>query len=144
MVFHLIDSRHGPVAEDLEVMRLMAPLLCSDDSGALSTNCGPAGVSKPPFQYVMVLTKADKKDSHKALVRAAGGRSLAADAIRGALVESGFAPEAAAQVPVVLTSSVSRRGRDEMWRLLRRAADPAAFEANRAANSCEHGADLLR
>jgi len=144
VVFHLIDSRHGPVAEDLEVMRLMAPLLCSDDSGALSTNCGPAGVRKPPFQYVMVLTKADKKDSHKALVRAAGGRSLAADAIRGALVESGFAPEAAAQVPVVLTSSVSRRGRDEMWRLLRRAADPAAFEANRAANSCEHGVDLLR
>jgi GTP-binding protein EngB required for normal cell division len=104
VVFHLVDSRHGPVAADEELMRLVA-------------KC------PRPLTYVIVLTKADKKDSAAAEKSLGLKRSL--ESVRAKLAENGLSPTA---TPVLLTSSVSRLGRDHMWRFLRLAADPAAFE----------------
>ena len=71
----------------------------------------------PHVTYVVVLTKADKKDSPKILLDTL-------EAVRSKL-ESSCCP---ADTPVLLTSSVNRLGRDHMWRFLRLAADPTAFE----------------
>jgi GTP-binding protein EngB required for normal cell division len=104
VVFHLVDSRHGPVAADEELMRLVA-------------KC------PRPLTYVIVLTKADKKDS--AAAEKSLGLKRSVESVRAKLAENGLSPTA---TPVLLTSSVSRLGRDHMWRFLRLAADPAAFE----------------
>ena len=61
----------------------------------------------------MVLTKADKRES-----------SAATHAVQKAFRESGCSVE----TPIVYTSSVSRKGREAMWRFLRRVADPAHYE----------------
>lgn len=104
MIFHLIDSRHGPVAADEELMKLVAD-------------------SPRPLTYVMVLTKADKKDS--AAAEKSMGLKRSIEALRGKLASNGLNPST---TPIVLTSSVSRLGRDHMWRFLRLAADPEGFE----------------
>mmetsp|Transcript_23589 Transcript_23589/g.69018 ORF Transcript_23589/g.69018 Transcript_23589/m.69018 type:complete len:551 (-) Transcript_23589:35-1687(-) len=87
VVFHLVDSRHGPVAQDEEVMQVVSAL--------------PPGTS-----YVVVLTKADKRG--KDYEEAAG-------LVRKALERAGCRTSA----PIVLTSSDSKFGRDQMWRYLR-------------------------
>ena len=100
VVFHLVDSRHGPVDQDIQLMELMA-------------RRDPA---KHPVTYVVVLTKADKRSSQ---LRGT------LEKINAALEESGCD---AATTPVLLTSANSRLGRDHMWRYLRIAADPGFFE----------------
>lgn len=92
IIFHLVDSRHGPVAQDLQLMELVADL--------------PERV-----QYVVILTKADKRD---------GQLERATLLVQRALQQAGCAIGA----PILATSSVTRLGRDQVWRLLRRVADP--------------------
>ena len=96
VIFHLVDSRHGPVAQDFEIMRLMASI--------------PDRV-----KYVVCLTKADKRDNRY---------REAAFAVKDAFAETGCDP----QTPVLLTSSTSRLGRDQLWRYLRLASNPAVEE----------------
>ena len=95
VLFHLIDSRHGPVTTDLEIMTLLAGL--------------PTRVN-----YVVVLTKADKRDTQS---------SQSTAAVRRALEESGCN----IHTPIIYTSSVTKLGRDQMWRYLRQAADPDQY-----------------
>lgn len=80
VVFHLIDSRHEPTAQDKDVMGLM--------KGA-------------PIPYVILLTKADKLSGN--------GRAQSKTRMQKLLAAAGM------EVPVVLTSSEDKRGRDEVW-----------------------------
>ena len=99
VLFHLIDSRHGPTEEDAAIMKQVEENI------------------PPTAKYVIVLTKADKnskgapgnysgKVSHDVMnkLRQVMGETLQHD------------------VPVVLTSAESKLGRDKMWSYLRRAA----------------------
>lgn len=90
LVFHLIDGRHGALADDESLMRQMAA------SG------------RRVNEYVIVLTKMDKLDKQKV-------KQSILDKTRAALVRNGCS----ADTSIVLTSSESRLGRDEMWRHLR-------------------------
>lgn len=89
MVFHLVDGRHGALEDDEELMRQMAA--CGRSRG----------------EYVVVLTKMDKMDKQKV-------KRSVLDKIEAALQRNGCGDE----TPIVLTSSASRLGRDEMWRHL--------------------------
>ena len=82
LIFHLVDSRHGPAQTDLDIMQMMSKL--------------PARVG-----YVVVLTKADKKESE-----------YKAEGVRRALREAGCEQG----TPIVFTSSVTNKGREAMWR----------------------------
>lgn len=88
LVFHLIDGRHGALADDEILMTEMGKL-------------------KGAFHYVVVLTKMDKMDKQKA------SRKVL-DTTRNALLKCGCGSD----VPIVATSAQSRLGRDEMWRHL--------------------------
>jgi len=103
VVFHLMDARLGPVAQDEEIIRLMEQIS-----------------TRERFQYVIVLTKVDKKDVNEK------GTLVAMASVQRALDDS-FGVEAASQIPIVATSSISRLGRDQMWRYLRLAALPEDF-----------------
>lgn len=89
VVFHLVDGRHGPLADDIELMRLIA-------------HNGYQG------EYVVVLTKMDKMDKQKVK-----GAILAK--VKHALMENGCKPD----TPIVVTSAATKLGRDELWRFLR-------------------------
>ncbi|PXF44519.1 putative GTP-binding protein EngB [Gracilariopsis chorda] len=86
IVFHLIDGRHGALADDEQLMQEIA------------------GYGKG-LQYVLVLTKMDKADKQRA-------KRSVMDKTRAALVRNGCSPD----IPIVLTSASSRLGRDDMWR----------------------------
>ena len=107
MVFHLVDSRHGPVDQDYQIMELMARRDAEQEA---------TSGQRQPVTYVVVLTKADKRSSQL--------RGTVAK-VYEALEASGCDPE---MTPVLLTSANSRLGRDHMWRFLRLAADPASFD----------------
>lgn len=91
VVFHLIDGRHGPLADDDSLMQMIA-------------DCGFTG------EYVVVLTKMDKMDKQK--VKSAVMRKVT-DSLR----KSGCHPD----TPVIVTSSATRLGRDELWMYLQKA-----------------------
>jgi len=80
IVFHLVDSRHEPTAQDKDVMALM--------KGA-------------PVPYVILLTKTDKLSGN--------GRAQSKARVQKLLAAAGM------EVPVILTSSQDKRGRDEVW-----------------------------
>ena len=147
VVFHLVDSRHGPVAQDKEVMAMVAAALDARAKAAASQ----APHVPPPLAYVVVLTKADKKETVRMHASAAavdgnggdvrkrtGGLRATMEAVAACLETSGCARAyvqahgssegARPEVPVLLTSSVTRMGRDHMWRFLRLAADAETFE----------------
>jgi GTP-binding protein len=88
-IFHLIDSRHGMVSEDSNVMKLVSDT-----------------ISKSKTNYVVLLTKSDKTDSGS--VPKATMASIRAEMKKYGLAAS----------PVIVTSSVDRRGRDDVWRYL--------------------------
>lgn len=94
LVFHLIDGRHGPMADDQLVMAEM-------------------GAIRGAFVYVIVLTKMDKTAKQKA-------KQSVLDSTRAALQKNGCADD----LPIVLTSAESKLGRDEMWRHLQAALKP--------------------
>lgn len=95
VVFHLIDGRHGPLADDQTLMGVMA-----------SGGCAAA--------YVVVLTKVDKLDGARV-------RRRVLSRVAAALAAAGCPPD----VPVLETSAETRDGRDDMWRYLQLAlVDP--------------------
>jgi ribosome biogenesis GTP-binding protein YsxC/EngB len=90
VLFHLVDGRHGPLGEDLAVMELMRDL-------------------RPGARYVLVLTKADKRQNSVS--------RIVIDKTIAALREAGVP-----RTPIIATSASSKLGRDDMWRYLRLAA----------------------
>lgn len=91
VVFHLIDSRHGALAEDKLLMQRISQ---SNFDGS----------------YVVVLTKVDKLDRQRV-------KQSMMKKTTSALVENGCP----ANTPIILTSASSKLGRDEVWRFLRQA-----------------------
>ena len=98
VLFQLIDGRHGALKDDVELMQLLTVVQRER--------------SAPPFQHVVVLTKMDKRES-KDVERVLGS-------VREALEGAGCDAEL---TPIVLTSSLSKLGRAQVWRYLRLAAD---------------------
>lgn len=124
IVFHLIDSRHGPMADDHIIMQQMALTLQNR--------------VQDPIQYVIVLTKADKNVKGKASSsssnesssnkasssssspqrsstnNSAGKVSAAvAMAVRRTMEECGIQ-----HCPILLTSAETKLGRDDIWKYL--------------------------
>jgi len=102
VVFHLIDSRHGPIDEDSNIMKQVGDNL-------------PANVA-----YVVVLTKADKNVKGSAAKNGKIGKVSTAvmDKLREVMRENGVG-----KAPVLLSSAETKLGRDDIWRYLRRAAE---------------------
>lgn len=96
VVFHLVDSRHGPTDEDKKIMKQVSERLPSKAN------------------YVVVLTKADKN------VKGAPGKVSrdVMDSLRDSMNENGVGKR-----PVILTSANTKLGRDDLWRYLRLAAE---------------------
>lgn len=91
VVFHLIDSRHGALAEDELLMQRISQ---SDFNGS----------------YVVALTKVDKLDKQRV-------KQSMISKTRSTLVRNGCPSD----TPILLTSASSKLGRDQVWRFLRRA-----------------------
>ncbi|KAK7237912.1 GTP binding protein [Aureococcus anophagefferens] len=98
VVLHLVDARVGAQPTDAELF-------------ALTARCDAARRDRglEPLRPVLVLTKADKKDSKV---------SLDAQARLRADLAAATSPDRAATTPIVVTSAVSKRGRDDLWRVL--------------------------
>ncbi|KAA8499116.1 putative GTP-binding protein EngB [Porphyridium purpureum] len=94
LLFHLVDGRHGPLADDEELSQIVAALSRSGQFMA---------------EYVIVLTKMDKTSKGRAKPRVV-------QSTRDLLEKNGLQG-----VPIVSTSSETRLGRDDMWRILSRA-----------------------
>mmetsp|Transcript_4307 Transcript_4307/g.4865 ORF Transcript_4307/g.4865 Transcript_4307/m.4865 type:complete len:605 (+) Transcript_4307:76-1890(+) len=102
VVFHLIDSRHGPIDEDSNIMKQVGESLAAN------------------VAYVVVLTKADK-NAKGSLKNSAGKGKVSQkvmDDLRKIMHENNVG-----NAPVILTSAESKLGRDDIWRYLRRAAE---------------------
>lgn len=100
VLFHLVDSRHGAIDEDASIMRKVSKSL-------------------PPYtRYVVVLTKADKnvKGPNKTNVG-----KVSIDVMRK--LRKTMKANGVGHAPVVLTSSETKLGRDEVWNYLRLAAE---------------------
>jgi GTP-binding protein len=91
VVFHLIDGRHGALADDEQLMSKI-------------------GKGRFSGQYVIVITKVDKLEKQKV-------RNIILDKTRLALKQNGCS----SSTPILLTSSATRLGRDEIWRYLQSA-----------------------
>jgi GTP-binding protein len=91
-VFHLVDSRHRLTPTD----RLMIEIVTRAQEVRAAQGCGP-------FKYVVVLTKTDKASARDV-------SASARDVAEGTLTLAG--------TRVVQSSSVARRGRDELLRVL--------------------------
>lgn len=100
VVFHLIDSRHGPIDEDRNIMK--------QASKSLPKNTA----------YVIVLTKADKN----AKGNTKKNRGKVADQVMNDLRDI-MRANGVGDAPVLVTSAESKLGRDSMWRYLRLAAE---------------------
>merc|ERR1711935_8079 len=104
VVFHLIDSRHGPIDEDSAIMKQVGETLSSN------------------VAYVIVLTKADKNvkgNSAKNGSNKPGKVSIdVMNKLREAMRENNVG-----KAPVLLSSAENKLGRDDVWRYLRRAAE---------------------
>jgi len=100
VVFHLIDGRHGPIDEDINIMRKMADTLPKH------------------AQYVVVITKADKNVKGPSKKNKGRVPSNILTAIRKSMQENGVG-----KAPTLLTSAETNLGRDDMWRYMRFAAE---------------------
>lgn len=99
VVFHLVDGRHGPIDEDANIMKQVSESL-------------PKNVA-----YVIVLTKADK--NVKLASKKKPGK-VSAD-VMNSLRET-MKMNKVGGAPVIVTSSETKLGRDDLWRYLRLAA----------------------
>jgi GTP-binding protein len=108
-VFHLIDSRLGPTEDDDRIMRQMSDSLISS------------------AVYVVVLTKADKNVKSASSQRNPGKVSRnVLQAVDQSLIDAGLVSNPRrrqSRVPVIVSSSETKLGRDEIWRYLRLAAE---------------------
>jgi GTP-binding protein len=100
VVFHLIDSRHGPIDEDYNIMKQVKENL-------------PKNIA-----YVIVLTKADKNVKSNSKRNLGKVSQDVMNTLSEAMVENGVA-----NAPVLITSAESKLGRDSLWRYLRLAAE---------------------
>ena len=100
VVFHLIDSRHGPIDEDSNIMR--------DVSENLPKNVA----------YVVVLTKADKNVKATSKKKPGKVSHDVMTELREVMRANGVG-----NAPVLLTSAETKLGRDDLWRYLRLAAE---------------------
>jgi GTP-binding protein len=103
VVFHLVDARHGTTSEDERIMRQMATILPTSSGN---------------FKYVVVLTKADKNVKGKHASQGAVSETVISK-IKETMQNAHLPPS----IPLVLTSSETKLGRDDMWRYLRLAAE---------------------
>jgi len=104
VVFHLIDSRHGPIDEDSNIMKQVGETL-------------PANVA-----YVVVLTKADKNAKGNAAKNGSNKPGKVSIDVMNKLREV-MHENKVGNAPILLTSAENKLGRDDMWRYLRRAAE---------------------
>lgn len=108
-VFHLVDSRLGPTEDDERIMRQMSESLI------------------PSAVYVVVLTKADKNVKSASSQRNPGKVSRSVlQSVDRSLVDAGLVSSPRrrqGRVPVIVSSSETKLGRDEIWRYLRLAAE---------------------
>ena len=101
VLFHLVDSRHGPTDEDESIMKQVKEHL-------------------PDYaRYVIVLTKADKNVKGANENFTGKVTSNVMDKLHQAM-ETNLGR--GSEVPVILTSAETKLGRDEVWRYLCRAA----------------------
>jgi ribosome biogenesis GTP-binding protein YsxC/EngB len=99
VIFHLIDGRHGAIDEDIKIMTQM-------------------GEIKPhKVQYVVVLTKADKNVKSASTKNAGKVSKGVLENVRSALQSANLG-----DTPVLLTSSETKLGRDDIWRYMSLAA----------------------
>ncbi|EKX52979.1 hypothetical protein GUITHDRAFT_64925, partial [Guillardia theta CCMP2712] len=107
--FQLVDGRHGPLQDDVELMKLFAE----------SSSKNPNQVA-----HAIVITKMDKTLSAKVLAlflllpalpdSAGQAQEGVMDKVRRTLSEAGCDEE----TPVLLTSSASKLGRGDVWNYL--------------------------
>ena len=100
IVFHLIDARHGPIDEDSRIMKQV--------SESLHKN----------VKYVIVLTKADKNVKGPSTENLGKVTRSTLENVRETMKANGVG-----NAPVLLTSSETKLGRDDLWRYLRLAAE---------------------
>ena len=115
MVFHLVDSRHGPVDQDYQLMELMARRDAEQEA---------TSGQRQPVTYVVVLTKADKVSAQDIASQVANAEAV----VRETFLSGNGDEEAGegeggpplATPEVIVTSSKARPplGRDRMWRYL--------------------------
>ena len=104
VVFHLIDARHGPTDEDGKIMRKVGTILGGE---------GTMNHAK----YVVVLTKGDKNVKNASSKNPGKVSRAVEEQLRQTMEQNGVG-----YAPVVLTSSETRLGRDEVWKYLKLAA----------------------
>ena len=95
VVFHLVDSRHGPSADDERIMSEIG------------------SVVREKISYVIVSTKSDKNGSGAGRVS-----NSVMDSLRVAMQNADIKNS-----PVLLTSAETKLGRDDIWRYLKKAAE---------------------
>lgn len=100
VVFHLVDGRHGPINEDAAIMKQVAESL-------------PKNVA-----YVVVLTKADKNVKGASKQRPGQVSINVMNLLRQTMRENNVG-----NAPVIVTSSETKLGRDDLWRYLKHAAE---------------------
>eukprot|EP00545_Synedropsis_sp_CCMP1620_P013329 CAMPEP_0119008386 /NCGR_PEP_ID=MMETSP1176-20130426/3653_1 /TAXON_ID=265551 /ORGANISM="Synedropsis recta cf, Strain CCMP1620" /LENGTH=603 /DNA_ID=CAMNT_0006960705 /DNA_START=115 /DNA_END=1926 /DNA_ORIENTATION=+ len=100
VIFHLVDSRHGPTAEDARIMKQVGEVL-------------PKRVT-----YVVVLTKADKNIKGVAKTNDGKVARNVMDSLRETMKQHRLG-----NAPVILSSAETKLGRDDLWRYLRGAAE---------------------
>jgi GTP-binding protein len=102
VVFHLIDSRHGLTKTDaIQLNMTLRAITERKESGELG----------PMFQYCIVLTKTDK-----AGVKAV--RKTREEVVKGTSAVAAALSQEAEGLRIIETSSVARKGREEILRLL--------------------------
>ena len=100
VLFHLVDARHGPTDEDKAIMKQVG-----EDLPSYAT-------------YVVVLTKADKNVKGASTKNPGKVSGHLLEQLRSTMKESGVG-----SAPVLLSSSETKLGRDNLWRYVRRAAE---------------------
>lgn len=120
VLLHLIDSRVGAVDVDFDIFKMIKAGIDHRKRNGLA-----------PIRYSVVLTKADKKDGRRNLNHP---EDPLVDRVRRQLLEATQDEDVAQSTPILVTSSVTRRGRDAVWRQLRYAAIPDAATLPAAAS----------
>lgn len=100
VLFHLVDARHGPIDEDENIMKQVGETL-------------PKGV-----KYVVILTKADKNVKGPNKTNTGKVSKSVLETVRETMKANKVG-----KAPVLLTSSQTKLGRDDLWRYLRLAAE---------------------
>lgn len=100
VVFHLVDARHGPTDEDERIMKKVGEILPKKAT------------------YVVVMTKADKNVKKSSTKNPGKVSKDVVSALRDTMNANKVGNS-----PIILTSSETKLGRDDLWRYLRLAAE---------------------